>query len=218
MSMQKFSLIITAGGTSSRYGNTNKLLEKIDSMTVIEHSVRPFKNFEEIDEIIIPANISIKKDLAEIFSGSEIIIIEGGQTRQESVYKALQKVKNDYVIIHDGARPLINEKIIREVLDKTVKYNAVSVMTKTTDTIKEVDENGRIIRTIDRTKLYNTQTPQAFKTLLIKDAHEKLQGKSFTDDSSMLEELGIDVYIAEGSPMNIKITSKSDLDFAKLYI
>lgn len=214
----KFSLIITAGGTSSRYGKVNKLLEKIDSKTVIEHSVSNFLEFEEIDEIIIPANISIIKELKEIFKNPEIQIIEGGKTRQESVYKALKKAKGDYVIIHDGARPLITKEIIGNVIESVKKHNAVSVMTKTTDTIKEVDENGKIIHTIDRSKLYNTQTPQAFRKDLILNTHEKLKAKNFTDDSSMLEELGIPVYIVEGSYKNIKITSKSDLDFAKLYI
>lgn len=216
--MAKFSLIITAGGTSSRFGKTNKLLEKISNKTVIEHTLESFSPFEEITEIIIPANISIKQTLMNIFSDKKIFITEGGNTRQESVYKALAKVKNEYVIIHDGARPLITKEIIRDVMDKVQKYQAVSVMTKTVDTIKEVDYDGRIIKTIDRTKLYNTQTPQAFKTDLIREAHTKLKEGNYTDDSSMLEELGIDVYMSEGSPVNIKITSKSDLDFAKLYI
>ena len=157
-------------------------------------------------------------NLKQIFAGKEIKIIEGGSTRQESVYKALQKVTSDFVIIHDGARPIITKEIISEVIEKTKNLGAVSVMTKTTDTIKEVDENGKIIRTIDRSKLYNTQTPQAFKTSTIKEVHEKLKGKSYTDDCSMLEEFGENVYIVEGSPKNIKITSKSDLDFAKIYI
>lgn len=91
-------------------------------------------------------------------------------------------------------------------------------MTKTTDTIKEVDAEGRIIRTIDRSKLYNTQTPQGFKTSIIKEVHEKLRDGNFTDDCSMLEHLNIPVYIVNGSYTNIKITIKSDLDFAKLYI
>lgn len=213
-----FSLIITAGGTSSRYGNLNKLLEKIDSKTVIEHAVKPFMKFNEITEIIIPANISIIKNLKTIFSNTDIKIIEGGKTRQESVHKALKMVKGDYVIIHDGARPIITGEVIQRVIDSVQKHFAVSVMTKTTDTIKEVDESGRIIRTIDRSKLYNTQTPQAFRTDLIKFAHEKLESGIYTDDASMLEELGIPVYISEGDYKNIKITSKTDLDFAKLYI
>lgn len=216
--MNKFSLIITAGGTSSRYGNTNKLLEKINDKTVIEETVTKFIDFDEIDEIIISANISIIPILQEMFNNSKIKIIEGGNTRQKSVYNALQVVKNEYVLIHDGARPLIRKDTIAYVLEAVVDKNAVTVMTKTTDTIKEVDIDGRIIRTIDRSKLYNTQTPQAFRTDIIKQAHEKLKDGNFTDDCSMLEELNIPVYIVNGSYTNIKITIKSDLDFAKLYI
>ena len=216
--MNKFSLIITAGGTSSRYGSTNKLLEIINDKTVIEETIAKFIDFDEIDEIIISANISIITTLQEMFNNSKIKIIEGGNTRQKSVYNALQVVKNEYVLIHDGARPLIRKDTIAYVLEAVVDKNAVTVMTKTTDTIKEVDTDGRIIRTIDRSKLYNTQTPQAFRTDIIKQAHEKLKDGNFTDDCSMLEELNIPVYIVNGSYTNIKITIKSDLDFAKLYI
>ena len=216
--MNKFSLIITAGGTSSRYGGENKLLVKLKDKTVIEETSSKFVDFDEIDEIIVSANISIIEILEDLLKSPKIKIIEGGNTRQKSVYNALKQVKNDYVIIHDGARPLIRKETIAYVLEDVITKGAVSVMTKTTDTIKEVDENGRIIRTIDRSKLYNTQTPQAFKTSLIKTAHEKLKDGNFTDDSSMLEYLDIPVYIVNGSYTNIKITIKSDLDFAKLYI
>ncbi len=215
--MTNFSVIITAGGTSSRYGNKNKLLEFIDDKTVIEHTVSAFLGFNEITEIIIPTNKSIKEEIQHLFTDPRIKIVEGGDSRQKSVYKGLQEVINPYVIIHDGARPLVQEGVISQTMDLVVLKNAVSVMTKTTDTIKEVDETGRIIRTIDRSKLYNTQTPQAFKTSLIKEAHETLKDYNFTDDASMLEELNKDVYIIIGSYTNIKITTKSDLDFAKLY-
>ena len=213
-----FSVIITAGGTSSRYGNKNKLLEYIKDKTVIEETVSKFTDIENITEIIIPANETIIETFKSMFPNQKIKIIEGGNTRQKSVYNALKEVKNDYVTIHDGARPLIRKDTILYVMEHVIDKNAVSVMTKTTDTIKEVDSNGRIIRTIDRSKLYNTQTPQAFKTELIKDAHEKLIDGNYTDDCSMLEELNIPVYIVNGSYTNIKITIKSDLDFAKLYI
>lgn len=216
--MKKFSLIITAGGTSSRYGNTNKLLEKINDKTVIEETVSKFVDFDEIDEIIISANNSIIEILSELLKNPKIKIIEGGNTRQKSVYNALQVIKNEYVLIHDGARPLIRKDTIAYVLEAVVDKNAITVMTKTTDTIKEVDSTGRIIRTIDRAKLYNTQTPQAFKTSIIKEAHEKLKDGNYTDDCSMLEALNIPVYIVNGSYTNIKITIKSDLDFAKLYV
>jgi len=216
--MTDFSLIITAGGTSSRYGHKNKLLELINDKTVIEHTVFAFLGFDNITEIIIPTNTAIKAEFENLFNDKRIKIIDGGETRQKSVCKALEFVSNDYVIIHDGARPLIKKAIISSVMDSVIEHSAVSVMTKTTDTIKEVDGNGRIIQTIDRTKLYNTQTPQAFETKIIKTAHRELQNDNFTDDSSMLEKLGIPVNVVIGSYTNIKITTKSDLDFAKLYI
>ena len=215
--MNKFSVIITAGGTSSRFGS-NKLLERIKDKTVIEETVSKFIEINEINEIIIPVNLSVRDEFETMFNNPKISIIAGGSSRQKSVYNALQVVTNKYVLIHDGARPLIKKDTISYVMEAVVDKNAVSVMTKTTDTIKEVDEQGRIIRTIDRSKLYNTQTPQAFMTSLIKDAHEKLKDGNFTDDCSMLEELNIPVYIVNGSYTNIKITIKSDLDFAKLYI
>ncbi len=216
--MTNFSVIITAGGTSSRYGNKNKLLEYLDDKTVIEYTLSAFLEFDDVTEIIIPTNNSIHDEIESLLTDNRIKIVAGGDSRQKSVYNALQYVKNEYVIIHDGARPLIKSGVIAQVMDLVCIKNAVSVMTKTTDTIKEVAQDGRIIRTIDRSKLYNTQTPQAFKTSLIKDAHERLKDGNFTDDSSMLEELDIPVYIVNGSYTNIKITTKSDLDFAKLYI
>ena len=216
--MDKFSVIITAGGTSSRYGNKNKLLEMINDLTVIEETVNKFAGIDNITEIIIPANNEIIPEFSLLLTNPKIKIIEGGNTRQKSVFNALKFVNNNYVLIHDGARPLITTDIILNTMESTVKYGAVSVMTKTTDTIKEVDESGRIIRTIDRSKLYNTQTPQGFKTELIRDAHQKLKDGNYTDDCSMLEELDIPVYIVNGSYTNIKITVKNDLDFAKIYI
>lgn len=216
--MINYSLIITAGGTSSRYGNKNKLLEIIKNKTVIEHTLEAFLAFDNITEIIIPTNDSIKNEVKHLLTDKRINLVTGGNSRQKSVYNALQYVSNDFVIIHDGARPIIKSGVVSQVMDSVIENKAVSVMTKTTDTIKEVDESGKIIRTIDRSKLYNTQTPQAFETKLIKDAHEKLKDKTFTDDSSMLEYLEVPVSIIVGSYTNIKITTKSDLDFAKLYI
>ena len=215
--MIKFSLIITAGGSSARYGK-NKLLETLGNKTVIENTVNAFLGIECINQIILPTNSDFVVDFQNLFQNEIIKIVDGGKSRQESVYKALQYIENEYVIIHDGARPLIKPAIIEQVIDMVQTHNAVSVMTKTIDTIKEVDENGQIIRTIDRSKLYNTQTPQAFRTELILSAHEQLKNKSFTDDASMLEELDVPVYVVNGSYTNIKITTKSDLDFANLYI
>lgn len=211
----KISAIITAGGTSSRFGNTNKLLEKIDGKEIIKYTVEAFL-VSNVDEVIISANASIMDTLSEFFNG--IKIVQGGNSRQESVYNGLKAIACDYVLIHDGARPMISPEIINKTIATVIEKKAVSVMTKTVDTIKEVDENGKIIRTIDRSKLYNTQTPQAFEYKLIKFAHDKLQGQNFTDDAGMIEFLGKDVYIVDGDYRNIKVTTKSDIALAKIYL
>lgn len=213
----KVNAIIPAGGTSSRFGNKNKLLEKIYDKEVIRYTIEAFEK-SEIDEIIICANINIIEELKEIFKNSQKVkIIEGGATRQESVFNGLKASECDYVLIHDGARPMISTDLINSAIEEVKTKKALTVATKTIDTIKEVID-GKIVRTIDRAKLYNTQTPQAFEYNLIKNAHMKLYGQNFTDDAGMLEELGQTVYILNGSYKNIKITTQNDIDIAKIYL
>jgi len=209
--------IITAGGTSSRFGKSNKLLEKINGKEVIKYTIEAFLT-SNIDKIIICSNPAIIKDFENIFKNNERVeIIPGGPTRQDSVYNGLKHSKCDYVLIHDGARPLVTPELINICIDTVKKQKAISVMTKTTDTIKEV-ENGKIIKTIDRSKLYNTQTPQAFEYNLILNAHKKFEGKSFTDDAGIVEAMGINVFVIEGNYKNIKITTQSDIALAKIYL
>lgn len=214
---KKINVIIPAGGTSSRFGNKNKLLEKVHGKEVIKHTIEAFEN-SNIDKIIICANVTIIEELKSIFIKSEKVkIIEGGATRQQSVFNGLMASECDYVLIHDGARPMISTDLVNQTIEMVKDKYALTVATKTIDTIKEI-ENGRIIRTIDRSKLYNTQTPQAFNYNLIRDAHLKLVGKNFTDDAGMLEALGETVYILDGSYKNIKITTQNDIELAKIYL
>lgn len=209
----KISLIITAGGTSSRYGSKNKLLEKVNNKSVIEHCVDKFLPITEISEIIISANESIIPVLHCFFKDNKNVkILKGGKTRQESVYNALKVVsKPDFVLIHDAARPLILTSDVIRLIEEVKNNNAVIMAVKTIDTIKKVDKSGKIISTVDRENLYNVQTPQAFKYSIILDAHEKLTGQNFTDDAGMLEALNYNVYIMEGNYSNFKITTKDDL-------
>ena len=213
----KINAIIQAGGTYERVGTKNKLREKINGIEVIRYTVKAFEN-SNVDEIIICANPTIIDELNRIFKDSpKVRIIEGGSTRQASVYNGLKAGECDYVLIHDGARPMISTDLVNQTIEMVKDKKALTVATKTIDTIKEVVD-GKIIRTIDRAKLYNTQTPQAFSYHLIKKAHDKLYGQNFTDDAGMLEELGEDVYILNGSYKNIKITTQNDIDIAKIYL
>lgn len=211
------NVIITAGGTSSRFGNKNKLMEKINGIEVIKYTIDAFR-YANVDKIIICANKSIIEDLNRLFKDySKVEIIEGGQTRQQSVFNGLKHEKCDYVLIHDGARPIITTELINICIEMVKEVKALSVMTKTIDTIKEV-VHGKVVKTIDRSKLYNTQTPQAFEYETILKAHKKFEGQNYTDDAGMIEALGEDVYVVDGSYRNIKITTQSDIELAKVYL
>lgn len=208
---KKISAIITSGGSSTRFGE-NKLLVKIDDKSVIEHTISKF--IDLVDEIIIPAKDDIKEHIlkSNIYS-KKIKFAASGSTRQKSVYNGLLKCDNpDYILIHDGARPFVNKDIINNTIKLVKEKNAVVVGFMAIDTIKQV-ENGKIIKTLNRNNIFHAQTPQAFSYKLIMEINQKCADLkiNFTDDSSMAEYCGVDVYYLEGSKNNKKITTKDDL-------
>ena len=211
------SVIITAGGSSTRYGIKNKLLELIDGEEVILHSIRAFIPFMP-KEIIITVSASFECEMKKIVSKidfANIKLVKGGATRQESVFNGLKACENpDFVAIHDAARPLIRQEDIEKCLKKAIDTNAAIVAVKAVDTIKKVDDSGKIVETPNRNTLWAVQTPQIFDYRLILGAHQKLNGQSFSDDAGMLESLDLPVYVVEGSYSNIKITTKKDIYLA----
>ncbi len=209
--------IIPAGGSSSRYKGKNKLLEVLANKPVIMHSIDLFSQMEEIEEIIIPASLGLIPILENMTKEyKNIKIIQGGKNRQESVYNALSAIEEcDFVLIHDAARPLIKKETILKTIEQVKEQKAVTVAVKTIDTIKVVDEDLKIIKTLKRDNLWNIQTPQAFEYKLILKAHEDLKGESFTDDAGLIEFLGGSVFIVEGEYSNFKITTIEDLTAAE---
>ena len=211
------SVIITAGGSSSRFNGINKLLYKINNKPVIAYSVELFNSLDFVNEIIISANEAIIDNLKEMFSSfSKVKIILGGSTRQKSVFNALKSCSSpDFVIIHDAARPFVTENIIRKCLEKAVEKGACVAAVKTIDTIKITDNSGKIISSPDRNTLWNAQTPQIFKYDLILKLHEKYSNENYTDDSILLEKENIPVYVAESEYSNFKITTVDDIQKCK---
>ena len=208
--MNKISAIITSGGSSVRFGS-NKLLEKIGTLTVIETTILKF--IDLVDEIIIPCREDIKNYLLNSkLDLSKIVFTQNGSTRQQSVYNGLLACNNpDFVLIHDGARPYIDPETIKKTIELVKSKKAIVVGIRAIDTIKEI-KDGKIVKTIDRTTIFQAHTPQAFDFNLIKSIHEKYKNNpDFTDDSSMVEAENIDVYYLEGLKSNIKITTKEDL-------
>lgn len=209
--MTKTIAIITSGGNSVRFGS-NKLLEKIKDLSVIETTISKFIGL--VDKIIVPAQDEVKNHIlnSKIYC-PEIIFAPPGKTRQKSVFNGLKMCDCDtkIVLIHDGARPFIEKEIIKKTIDLTKEKKAVVVGFMAIDTIKTVCR-GKIIKTLDRREIFHAQTPQAFEYNLIKTIHEKYKDDTdFTDDSSMVEKEGVDVYCLLNSTNNKKITTKQDL-------
>ena len=208
--MTKISTIITSGGSSTRFGS-NKLLEKIDGLSVIETTISKF--IDMVDEIIIPTKDDIKEFLlkSKLFC-NKIKFAPAGKTRQQSVYNGILSCNNpDIVLIHDGARPFIDKTTIQKAIELTFDKKAVCTGAMAVDTIKVI-KNGKIVKTLDRNNIFLAQTPQAFEYNLIKNLHEKYKDNlNFTDDSSLAEFDGIEVYCLITTCMNKKITTKNDL-------
>ncbi len=207
------SVIITAGGSSTRFKGTNKLLYEIDGKPVILYSIELFNSIDYVDEIIVAANSSIIENLKLLFSCfPKVKVINGGKTRQDSVFEGLKECNSpDFVIIHDGARPFIKKYIVDDCLEKAKNIGASIVAVKTIDTIKIVDKNGIISSTPDRNTLWNAQTPQIFKYDTIYSLHKKYIGMNFTDDALLFEKENLPVAISEGEYSNLKITTLQDL-------
>ncbi|MBW6515764.1 MAG: 2-C-methyl-D-erythritol 4-phosphate cytidylyltransferase [Candidatus Cloacimonetes bacterium] len=218
--------IITAGGVGKRYpGKDKKQYLDINGKPVLIWSVENFYFHPDIESIYVTAptdSLNYTKSLLDMhFPDKSIVVVKGGEVRQESVYNALSLVPSntDYVLIHDGVRPLITLEEITKLLDLVREHKAVIPGHKIRNTIKEVKGN-KVINTLPRTLLYEIFTPQVFAYQLIADCHKKaVEDKVvFTDDAAILEYFGYPVYVAETSAYNIKITEPADYEFVKLLI
>ncbi len=216
--------IIVAAGASRRMNGINKQFLSLNGIPVIAKTLLAFEKCEAVGDIILVVRDEDIYDLqliAEKYSISKLSdIVCGGKTRQESVLKGLSRVKTgeEKVLVHDGARPLVTEDVICSVAKALEEYPAVTCAVKVKDTVKETDENGVVIKTLNRESLMAVQTPQGLRVSDYKTAIEKVGDVSvFTDDTSIMEAAGYKVKTVEGSYKNIKITTPEDIELAKCY-
>ena len=217
----KITALIAAAGSGSRMGaNMPKQYINIKNKPVLIHTLDVFDTCSDIDDIVIISradDIDYIKELLQDYNIKKVSdIVSGGDTRQQSVINGLNRVNSEIVLIHDGARPFVTHKQIRALIDEIKVSSAASLGIPVTDTLK-LSNNSTIVKTVDRENLYGIQTPQGFKTDLIKKAHKYAleNSLSVTDDCSVCEAMGIDVKIVTGSPLNIKITTPDDLILAE---
>lgn len=220
------SAIVLAGGRGKRmnYHKSKQFIE-IKGKPVLVYTLEKFIYNKSIDEVILVLPEDevdyCKKEVLQRYSLKVDRIVIGGKERQDSVFNALEAMeKADIVLIHDGARPFINEKIIEEGIKYANIYGAAAPGVTPKDTIKVKNEDNISVDTPDRNTLVAVQTPQCFKYDEIYQCHRKIKEENaiVTDDTSVVERYGHKVYLYEGDYTNIKITTPEDLILAERLI
>lgn len=219
------SAVIVSAGNSSRMGGVNKQFLEINNIPVIAHTIKAFDMSDLIDEIVVvtrECDIESIKNLISQYDFKKVsAVVKGGETRQLSVYNGVINTSNnaDFVAIHDGARPLVTEKVISDTLYKAYEFGAAATGVKVKDTVKQVNDSDDIVATPDRTYLRFIQTPQIFSKSLYLDAVSSVESsENFTDDCMLIEAYGKTVKFVDGDYENIKITTPEDVDLALNYL
>lgn len=216
--MNNAAIILGAGAGTRMKADKSKLLLEINGKTVLERTVETFSKIKEINEIIVVCRESDLDSFENVLSSYNVSYCFGGDTRQQSVMNAVETIDEcDYLLIHDGARPLITEKEITDTLTSAIQNGAAAVGVMVKDTIKVIDSNYQIVSTPDRSSLVSIRTPQIFEFKMYVDAVEKAKadGKDFTDDCQLIEYFGKPVFTVIGDYGNIKITTPEDLPMAE---
>ena len=233
-----FTAIIVAAGTGKRMNSSiKKQYMEISGYPVLYHTLKAFEE-SNADEIVIVTGSDeieyVTKEIVEKYSFKKVTaIVPGGKERCDSVFNGVRPRYEDvteYVLIHDGVRPLVTVELINSCIEKVKEYDAVIPGVPEKDTVKEADSDMIVIRTPDRKKLYRIQTPQCFKKNLIQKAFEKFYSEkeannpdsgsaAITDDAMLVEQYtGHKVRIIEGDYKNIKITTPEDIEIAEYYL
>lgn len=219
--------IVASAGSGKRMGlKTRKPFIKLAGVPIVVRTIRSLSASDSIDSIIVAgeaAYVARIKGLVDRYSLRKVAaVVPGGKTRADSVRNCLARIdaRCRIVLVHDGGRPFIDRQTITGAVKAARKYGAAVVAVGETDTVKVADKNGSVAKTLDRSRVFRAQTPQAFRRDLICKAYSycRARGKSVTDDSGAVEMLGHKVKIVQGSYRNIKITTRDDLKTAEAMI
>lgn len=220
----KASVILACGGSSSRMGGINKLFCELDSIPVIIRTAMQFDSVDEVCEIIFSVSESNKPLLESALKKYRLskpyMLVSGGSTRQQSVFNAFSHCqKSDVICVHDGARPLISQSVIRQNILDAYENDCAVVCVPVKDTIKLA--SGKVITaTTNRPETFAAQTPQSARYDIYRNAVMTAQESNadYTDDSQLFEAAGLSPLVTLGEYTNIKITTIEDLDTAKSFL
>ena len=222
MPKEAVGAVIVAAGRSERMGRTDKLwaplpLKNGREVPLIAHTLAAFQSTRHVHQAILVVTrgaLAEGQALVREHAFDKFNVVEGGDRRQDSVLAGLNKLDDvHWAVIHDGARPLVTEQLIDDGLSQAEETGASCSAIPVPDTLKE-GTSGRIVRTVDRSRLWLAQTPQTFLYELLLDAHKRAPG-DVTDDAALVEALGVEVRLAQGSSRNIKVTTPEDLEIVR---
>ncbi|HTD68539.1 MAG TPA: 2-C-methyl-D-erythritol 4-phosphate cytidylyltransferase [Candidatus Limnocylindria bacterium] len=216
------SAIIVAAGRGTRMGpDIDKLFLEVAGQPVVAHTWKRFDSAECIDEIVLVVRAGMERAFRDI--GTTLALktpfrfAEGGAERQDSVWNGLCAMTADAELVatHDGARPCISLELIEQTIRAAKDFGAAVAAQRVTDTIKQSDDGATISRTVDRSKLWSVQTPQAFRVSVIRQAISTARGRglNLTDDTAACELIGQAVKLVESKQPNPKVTVPGDLPF-----
>lgn len=219
--------IIAAAGEGRRMGGTiEKQFLCLQGKPVLSHTLALFDVHPMVDGLILVVSSSQRQALREKvldpYPCRKLLkVIDGGKERQDSVARGVKALppECELVVVHDGVRPLLNDELLTSVLESAQKHGAAVAAVPARDTVKRVKE-GRVASTLERETVWLAQTPQAFKTGLLRRAYEEAARTqtTATDDAALVELLGVPVHLVLGSAQNIKVTTPMDLVVAETLI
>jgi 2-C-methyl-D-erythritol 4-phosphate cytidylyltransferase len=235
MFMRVFVILPAAGmGTRMAPGhatpNAPKQFLALQGLPILVHSLRAFAAVPRVGCIYVavrkPEMGRMEAMIAEHALASRVRVVEGGDTRQESVsraLKALSAADDDIILVHDAVRPLIDPATIERTIEAVESYGAAIVGLPAVDTIKQVERTARgaiVTATIPREYIVQAQTPQGFRWHVLRQAFADAEADGFigTDEASIVERSGVQVAVVMGSPANLKITHPGDLKLAEFYL
>jgi 2-C-methyl-D-erythritol 4-phosphate cytidylyltransferase len=216
--MRRVAVVIVAAGEGRRFGAAKQFAVFREKL-ILDWAIEAFELHDVIDDIILvlPDEREQEKYLARFEKISDVV--RGGRRRQDSVVHGFERVKAEetrIVLVHDGVRPLISREVISRVIEETERSGAAIPAVPVEDTIKE-GAQGRVVRTLDRSRLYRVQTPQGFSYSILEKALRLAQQEGYyaSDEAGLVEKLGHPVALVEGDVRNIKITTPTDLKLAE---
>ena len=219
---KKITVIVLAAGKSERFGQ-NKILYELDGVPVIIKTLKTIYKLSNVENVIVVCSKENIKKINDILSNENIqtntVTVLGGITRMESLLKAvnycdMNNISDEIIIVQDAARPNSTLELYQKGIESLDNYHAVVPGIKPNDTVKIIDNNNIVIKTINRESIMNIQTPQFFdRKVLIDNINLKKDLLNLTDDSSIFDDSSTQVKIIKGTHENLKITNKSDIDF-----